>query len=161
MKPKSPREQKGVIGRSEKVVESPRHQIKTSKEAISKVISDKKEGSKPTKIEYKRQDVVHNTIKDKVQLYRQTVESKDDSIKSSDKKEKVVGKQSNPLVLRSKPKAITKVTTTQKVDVLIPVSKELPNINKKVEIEIEKEPKVGQKRKYDQIKNIASEIEKK
>jgi hypothetical protein len=160
MKPKSPREQKSVIGRSEKVVESPRHQIKSSKEAVSKVISEK-EGSKPTKIEYKRQDVVHNTIKDKVQLYRQTVESKDDSIKSSDKKEKVVGKQSNPLVLRSKPKAINKVSTTQKVDVLIPVSKELPNVSKKVEIEIEKEPKVGQKRKYDQIKNIASEIEKK
>jgi len=73
----------------------------------------------------------------------------------------VIGKQSNPLVLRSKPKAITKVPTTQKVDVLIPVSKELPNASKKVEIEIEKEPKVGQKRKYDQIKNIASEIEKK
>jgi hypothetical protein len=54
-KPKSPRGQKGVNARSEKVVESPRHQIKNSKEVpVSKVISDKQDGSKSSKIEYKK-----------------------------------------------------------------------------------------------------------
>ena len=67
--------------RSEKVVESPRKvSEKKLKEPVSKVIPELKEASKPSaKIEYKKQEIVHNTIKDKVQLYRQTVESKDDS----------------------------------------------------------------------------------
>ena len=50
---------------------------------VSKVIvPEPKEAPTPAstaKIEYKKQDIVHNTIKDKVQLYRQTVESKEDS----------------------------------------------------------------------------------
>jgi hypothetical protein len=67
------------------------------------------------------------------------VESKEDSQKSD--KKASIGKQSNPLVMCSKPKIREAAT-------------------KKIEIE-NPEVKVGQKRKYDQIKNIAQDIENK
>ena len=75
---------------------------------------------------------MHASIKDKVQLYRDTIESGSDKLPFSNK-------QTSPLVLTSKAK------TKEKAE----------------QSDSRKKANVGQKRRYEMIQNIAAEIESK